>query len=72
MDFAVSADHLVKLKKSDKRDKYRDLAKELKKTKNMKVTVIPILLGWFETIGMEIGGLRNKKRSGYHPNNGIV
>ena len=31
MDFAVPADHGVKLKESTKRDKYLDLARELKK-----------------------------------------
>ena len=30
MDFAVPADHRVKLKESEKRDKYLDLARELK------------------------------------------
>ena len=32
VDFAVSADHRVKLKESEKRDKYLEIAKELKKT----------------------------------------
>ena len=30
MDFAVSADHRIKLKEDDKREKYLDLARELK------------------------------------------
>ena len=30
MDFADPADYRVKLKESEKRDKYQDLAKELK------------------------------------------
>ena len=30
MDFAVPADHRVKLKESEKRDKYRDLGREQK------------------------------------------
>ena len=30
VDFAVSADHRVKLKESEKKDKYLDLARELK------------------------------------------
>ena len=42
MDFAVPADHRVKLKESEKKDKYLDLARELKKLWNMKVTVITI------------------------------
>ena len=32
VDFAVSADHRIKLKECEKRDKYPDLARELKKT----------------------------------------
>ena len=32
MDFAVPADHRLKLKESEKKDKYLDLARELKKT----------------------------------------
>ena len=35
VDFAVPAYHRVKLKESDKRDKYLDLAWELKKLRNM-------------------------------------
>ena len=31
MDFAVPADHRLKLKESEKKDKYLDLARELKK-----------------------------------------
>ena len=45
MDFAVQADHKVKLKESQKRDKYLDLARELKKLWNIIVTVIPIVIG---------------------------
>ena len=41
VNFAVPIDHKVKLKESEKRDKYVDLARELKKNLwNMKVTVI--------------------------------
>ena len=42
-DFAHPADHRVKLKESEKSDKYLDLAKEMKTLGNMKVTVIPIV-----------------------------
>ena len=31
VDFAVPADHIIKLKESEKKDKYLDLARELKK-----------------------------------------
>ena len=47
MDFSVPADHRVKLKESEKKDKYLDLARELKKPWNMKVTFIPIDIGAF-------------------------
>ena len=32
MDFAVLADHKIKLKESEKRGKYLDIVRELKKT----------------------------------------
>ena len=50
MDFVVPADHKIKLKEGEKRDKYLDLARELKKLWNMKVTIIPIVIGAFGTV----------------------
>ena len=50
VDFAVPADHRIKLKECEKRDKYHDLARELKKIWNMKVTIIPIVIGAFGTV----------------------
>ena len=50
VDFAVSADHRIKLKECEKKDKYLDLARELKKLWNMKVTIVPIVIGAFGTI----------------------
>ena len=47
VDFAVPADHRIKLKECEKKDKYPDLARELKKLWNMKVTIIPIMTGAF-------------------------
>ena len=38
------------MKESEKRDKYFDLARELKKLWNMKVTIIPIVTGAFSTV----------------------
>ena len=35
----------VKLKETEKKDKFLDLARELKKLWNMKATVIPIVIG---------------------------
>ena len=37
MNFAVPADHSVKLKENENKDKYLDLAMELKKLWNLKV-----------------------------------
>ena len=37
VEFAVPADHRIKLKECEKNDKYVDLARELKKLWNMKV-----------------------------------
>ena len=50
VDFAVLADHRVKLKECEKRDKYLNLARELKKLWNMKVMIIPIVVGALGTV----------------------
>ena len=50
MDFSVPADHRIKLKESEKKDKYLDLAREMKKLWNMKMTIIPIVIGAFGTV----------------------
>ena len=50
MDFAVLADHRIKLKESEKKEQYLDLARELKKLWNIKVMVIPIVIGTFGTV----------------------
>ena len=50
MDFAVPADHGVKLKESEKKDKYLVLARELEKLRNMKVTIVPIVISAFGTV----------------------
>ena len=54
VDFAVPVDHRVKIKESEKRDKYLDLARQLKKLWNMKVMVIPVVIG---VLGMISKGL---------------
>ena len=65
VDFVVLVDHRIKLKESEKKDKYLNLARELKKPWNMKVTIIPILIGVFGTVtkgllkgleDLEVGG----------------
>ena len=65
VDFAVPADHRIKLKESEKKDKYLDFARELKKLWNMQVTIIPIVIDAFGTVtkgllkgleDLEVGG----------------
>ena len=65
VDFAVPADHRIKLKECEKKDKYLDLAREWKKLWNMKVTILPIVIGAFGTVNkgllkgledLEVGG----------------
>ena len=50
VDFAVPADHRINLKESEKKNKYIDFAKELKKLQNMKVTIVPIVIGALGTV----------------------
>ena len=54
VDFAVLADHRVKLKENEKKDKYLELAREWKKLWNMKVTIIPIVIGALSTINKRL------------------
>ena len=65
VDFAVSVDHRIKLKACEKKDKYLDLAKELTKLSNMKVPIVPIVIGTFGAVtkgllkgleDLEVGG----------------
>ena len=65
VDFAVPADHRIKLKQCEKKDKYLDLARELKKLWNIHVTIISIVIGAFGTVtkgllkgleDLEVGG----------------
>ena len=63
VDVAVLADHRIKLKTYEKKDKYLNLARELKKLWNMKVTIVRIVIGAFDTItkgllkGLEVWNL---------------
>ena len=62
----VPADHKINLKECEKKkDKYLDLARELQKLWNMKVTIVPIVISAFGTItkgllkgleDLEVGG----------------
>ena len=60
VDFAVLNDHRVKLKESGKKNKYLDLARELKKLWNREVTVKPIVIGALGTVTKDfVKGLGN-------------
>ena len=50
VDFAVPVYHRIKLKECEKKDKYFDLARELKKLWNMLVTIAPIVSDAFGTV----------------------
>ena len=50
VDFALPADHRIKLKECEKKDKCLDLARELKKLWNMKGTIVRIVIGAFGPI----------------------
>ena len=57
MGFAVLADHRVKLKENEKKDKYLDFTRELNLLWNMKVAFTPIVSG---TLGTVTKGLIKK------------
>ena len=65
VDFAILVDYRINLKESEKKDKYLDLASELKKGWNMKVTIVPIVIGALRSLtkglfkgleDLEVGG----------------
>ena len=76
VDFDVQANYRIKLKESEKKDKYLDLAQQLKKLWDMKVTIIPIVISTFGIVTKRIikgtGRLGNKRTSRDHPNYSII
>ena len=76
MDFAVLADQKVKLKESEKKDKYLDLTLEVKKTMEHESDVYTNY-NWcsgnsHQRINKGTRRLENKEMSGDHPNNYII
>ena len=69
MEFAVTADHRVKLKESDK---YRELKKTVEHESNSYTNCY--WCSWYshQRIDTRIGGLGNKRKSGDHPNYCII
>ena len=49
-DFAVPTDHRTNQMEYEKKDKYLNLVRELKKLRNMKVMIVPFVIGAFGTI----------------------
>ena len=72
MNFVVPADHRVKLKENETKDKYLDLARELKKLSNMEVTKMQFVIGVLGIVTKGLikgtGGSGNKRISGGYPN----
>ena len=76
MDFAVSAEHRVKLKESEKKDKYLDLTRELKKTIEHEGDNYTNCDSCFRYSNWRItkgtGGLGSWRTGGDHPNDSII
>ena len=49
MEFAVQDDNRLKMKQFEKKGMYLSLARELRKLWNIKLTIIPIVIGAFGT-----------------------
>ena len=76
VNFTVLADHKVKLKESEKRNKYLDLAWQMKNLWSMKVKFIPIIIGTLGTVTKEVKqGLEDveiREHVEIHPNCCII
>ena len=73
MDFVVPTDSRVKLKESEKRDKYQNFARERKKTMYHE-SVGDSNCNWYSHKRNDkgIGGLGNKRSIGDHPKNSNI
>ena len=70
-EFSVSAGHRGKIKE-EKTDTYLDLARELRKLRNMRITVIPVVNSTLGTVPKKAGRFGNKMTNRNHPNYCIV
>ena len=72
VDFAVPPDQRLEWKVNEKKNKYLDITRELKKLWNMKVTFMPIMIGALGTVTRRlIKGLEDleiKRKNSDHPN----
>ena len=55
IDFAVSGDSRIEEKEKDKIEKYQDLGRELQKRWNVKVKIIPLVVGSLGAILKQFG-----------------
>ena len=77
MEFDVPADHRIKLKEREKKNKYLDFAWELKKLEHVTFSPIIINCNWWtwyshQRTAIGTGRLGNKMTSGDHPNHSII
>ena len=76
MDFAVPAVHRTKLKESEKKDKYPELARILKKTvdyESSNYTNRDVCFWYSHQKNIKgVGGLGNNWKTGVHPNYYII
>ena len=74
MDFVIPDGYWVTLEENEKKDKYLDLARDMKKLWNMKVTFISIVIGALNTVTERLlcVGLGNKRTTGDNPNYYII
>ena len=76
MDFAVPADHKVKFKENEKRDKFLHFAKELRKLWSRKMIVTPFIIGELITLPKDLvkgaWAVVNRKTNRDHPNYNII
>ena len=55
IDFAVPGDSRIEEKEKDKIEKYQDLGRELQKIWNVKVKIIPLVIGSLGAIPKQFG-----------------
>ena len=55
IDFAVPGDSRIEEKKKDKIEKYQELGRELQKIRNVKVKIIPLVVGSLRAIAKQFG-----------------
>ena len=55
VDFAVFEDYRIEEKEKDKIEKYQDLGRELQKLRNVKVKIIPLVVGSLGAVPKQFG-----------------